>query len=433
MRHTASKMLGLLAVVMVLSAIVLIGSVVHRTVFERVFFAVGTVLAQTHTSDATEGGKDSVLVGDEQKRFEREEALRKTAEEEGKTQEKKGLSIRIDESGIRIEGSVSDDADSTEHRIIFDTGDWTNIGEKRRYREKGADIARFGEDVTVGADELVRGDLVVFGGDASIAGKVIGDVVVIVGDVRVRSGAEINGDVVVLGGDLDEESEVIIHGERVVLKNLGVSFATFPFFFGHHMRPLILILIPAFFVSVVLSFLILLFLRDRVIRSQEHVVTSALKSFGSGFLVAFVGTFVVSILTTILVITLIGIPLAFVLIVSCGAVYIIADTVFVYALGAKVNEKLKIETTNPFAIVFVGTAVLYLPGLIGFGFSLLPFGGPLGPLFILFGVLFGLFAFLAGLGALFLSRFGSRSARRAPSAPSAPAQTPPAPDPVSPQ
>ena len=432
MRHTASKVLGLWAVVTVLSAIVLIGLAVPRTAFKRVFFAVGTVLAQTHTSDATEGGKDSVLVGDEQKRFEREEALKKVAEEEGTTREKKGMSIRIDESGIRIEGSVSDDAgsDSTEHRIIFDTGDWTNVGEKRRYREKGADIARFGEDVTVDTNELVRGDLVVFGGDASIAGKVIGNVVVIVGDVRVRSGAEINGDVVVLGGDLDEEPEVIIHGERVVLKSLGVSFARFPFFFGHHMRPLILILIPVFFISVVLSFLILLFLRDRVIRSQEHVVAGALKSFGSGFLVAFVGTFVVSILTTILVITLIGIPLAFVLIVSCGAVYIIADTVFVYALGAKMNEKLKIETTNPFAIVFVGMAVLYLPGLIGFGFSLLPFGGPLGTLFTLFGVLFGLFAFLAGLGALFLSRFGSRSAR---SAPSAPAQTPPAPDPVSPQ
>jgi hypothetical protein len=81
----------------------------------------------------------------------------------------------------------------------------------------------------------------------------------------------------------------------------------------------------------------------------------------------------------------------------------------VYALGAKVNEKLNIQTSNPFAIVFVGMAVLYLPALIGFGFTLLPFGGPLGVLFKLFGVLLGLFAFLAGLGALFLSRFGTRS------------------------
>ena len=170
-------------------------------------------------------------------------------------------------------------------------------------------------------------------------------------------------------------------------------------------------LIPVkFFISVILSFLIILFLKERVIRSKEHVTTGVFKSFGTGFLVAFIGTFVVTFLTIILLITLIGIPLAFVLIVSCVAIYIVADTIFVFALGSKVNEKLNIHTQNPFAIVLIGMAVLYLPALLGFGFSMLPFGGPLGMLFKFFGFLLGLFAFLAGLGALFLSRFGSRSA-----------------------
>jgi len=154
-----------------------------------------------------------------------------------------------------------------------------------------------------------------------------------------------------------------------------------------------------------------------VVRSQEHVTTGVFKTFGAGFLVAFVGTFVVTFLTIILLITLIGIPLAFVLIVSCIAIYIVADTIFVYALGSKVSEKLGIGAQNPFAVVLIGMAVLYLPALIGFGFSVMPFGGPLGALFKFFGFLLGLFAFLAGLGALFLSRFGSRS-------PDAPAQAP---------
>jgi hypothetical protein len=140
------------------------------------------------------------------------------------------------------------------------------------------------------------------------------------------------------------------------------------------------------------------------------VTAGVFKSFGAGFLVAFIGLFVVSFLTIVLLITLIGIPLAFVLIVSCIAVFIIADTVFVYALGSKINEKLNFQTRNPFGIVLIGTAVLYLPALLGFGFSLLPFGRPLGAMFEFFGWMLGFFAFLAGLGALFLSRFGTRSA-----------------------
>jgi hypothetical protein len=83
--------------------------------------------------------------------------------------------------------------------------------------------------------------------------------------------------------------------------------------------------------------------------------------------------------------------------------------VFVYALGIKVNEIIGFPTQNPFAIVLTGMAVLYLPALLGFGFSLLPFGGPVGAMFKFFGWMLGLFAFLAGLGALFLSRFGTRN------------------------
>jgi hypothetical protein len=324
------------------------------------------------------------------------------------------VSIRIDESGIRID-APADDADTSAKRIIFEGKGWTREDDGRRYREMSADVVRFGEDVSVAADELVRGDVVVFGGDASIAGKVIGNVVVLMGNARVVSGAEINGDMVVVGGTLDEEDEVIIHGERVMLKHINFSLAGFPFHLGRQFKLFEFLFIPVkFFISLVLSFLVVLFLRDRVIRSHEHVSTGALKTFGTGFLVAFIGAFVVTFLTIILLITLIGIPLAFVLVVSCIALFFVADTVFVYTLGVKVGERLGFRTANPFAIVLVGMAVLYLPGLLGFGISLLPFGGFVGGFLKVFGWLLGLFAFLAGLGALFLSRFGTRGAAAPP-------------------
>jgi len=324
------------------------------------------------------------------------------------------VSIRIDESGIRIDAPTGE-ADTSAKRIIFEGKGWTREEDGRRYREMGNDVVRFGEDVSVAADELIRGDVVVFGGDASVAGKVIGNVVVLMGNARVVSGAEINGDMVVVGGTLDEEDEVIIHGERVVLKHLNFSLAGFPFHLGRQFKLFEFLFIPVkFFISLVLSFLVVLFLRDRVVRSHEHVSTAVLKTFGTGFLVAFIGAFVVTFLTIILLITLIGIPLAFVLVVSCIALFFVADTVFVYTLGVKVGEKLGFRSANPFAIVLVGMAVLYLPGLVGFGLSLLPFGGFVGGFLKVAGWLFGLFAFLAGHGALFLSRFGGRGTAPAP-------------------
>jgi hypothetical protein len=334
------------------------------------------------------------------------------------------VSIRIDESGIRID-TPTGEADTSARRIIFEGKGWTREEDGRRYREMGSDVVRFGEDVSVAADELVRGDVVVFGGDASIAGKVIGNVVVLMGNTRVVSGAEINGDMVVVGGTLDEEDEVIIHGERVMLKHINFSLAGFPFHLGRQFKLFEFLFIPVkFFISLVLSFLVVLFLRDRVIRSHEHVSTAVLKTFGTGFLVAFIGAFVVTFLTIILLITLIGIPLAFVLVVSCVALFFVADTVFVYTLGVKVGERLGFRPANPFAVVLVGMVVLYLPGLLGYGISLLPFGGFVGGFLKILGWFLGLFAFLAGLGALFLSRFGGRGAAApapAPMSPSGPA------------
>ena len=398
MRHLFFRTAGLVALVFVLAVIFTVGSTTHKTLLKG-FLTVGSSLAQT--DDDTDAATDSVIVEEE------EPVVKKV-----KKDKDSGVSIRIDESGIRIEGSVDVDAeeDSASSRIVIDSGRWSKYDDKRRYNEKGDDVVKFGENVSIDSDEFVRGDVVVFGGDVDIAGKVVGNLVVIAGNAVVLSGAEINGDVVILGGTLDEEAEVIIHGERVTLDSLNFSFAALPFM-GHQVHLLEFFMIPVkFFISVILSFLIILFLKERVVRSQEHVATGVFKSFGAGFLVAFIGTFVVTFLTIILLITLIGIPLAFVLIVSCVAIYIVADTIFVYALGAKVSEKLNFQTQNPFAIVLIGMAVLYLPALFGYGFSMLPFGGPLGALFKFFGFLFGLFAFLAGLGALFFSRFGSRSA-----------------------
>ncbi|MFQ5511999.1 MAG: hypothetical protein ACE5EO_09135 [Candidatus Krumholzibacteriia bacterium] len=330
---------------------------------------------------------------------------------------KRSLNIKIDEHGIRIEGAREKPADSA-----LDRGASAGTTGVRRYRELGTDIVRFGEDVYVEYNDLVRGDIVVFGGDVSARGKVIGNIVVMAGDAEILSGAEINGDVVVLGGELVEELETVVHGERVELDNISIGLSHL---FGGHRSFLSLLCVPIMlFVCVVLSFLVVLFLRDRVVRAQEHASAGVLKSFGTGFLVLFVGSILVPVICSILIITIIGSPLAGMLVVSCLAVWIISRTVAAYAIGVKVNEKIKLQTENPFAIVLVGTSVLFIPALLGVGVSLWPLGDALGLLFLLLCLLICLFADLVGLGALFLSRFGGRGYVSVPAAHPAPAAPP---------
>src|SRR5689334_9865606 len=64
------------------------------------------------------------------------------------------------------------------------------------------DVIRFGGDVKVAQGETVDGDVVVFGGNGSVDGRVNGDVVVLGGSLTLGPEADISGDVVTVGGKL---------------------------------------------------------------------------------------------------------------------------------------------------------------------------------------------------------------------------------------
>jgi hypothetical protein len=341
-------------------------------------------------------------------------------------EEEKGggrVKISIDESGISIEGraTVSSPEETEE------PDEWVVVSdERRRYREKGLDIVKFGESVFVAKDEFVRGDLVVFGGNAMIEGRVGGNVVVIGGNIRARSGSVIKGDAVVIAGMLDEDDDIIIAGERVVIDDFlpANSF----WFFSPEGRLFKFVLLPIrLFVQLILAFLVLLFLKERILGSDEHLSDNYLKSFGVGVLSTFIAVLSLVVVSVILLITIIGIPLALLLWISCAGILIFAWTVFAFSLGRLVAKRLQIQSDSPFLIVFIGAVVINLPSVIAWGLSLgMP--GILAPLSFTFAALgwfVKAFAYLAGIGALILSRFGSRplvpAAQAAPPSPPAPA------------
>jgi len=332
------------------------------------------------------------------------------------------VKISIDESGISIEGhgklgtsEASEEGD-----------EWVEVyDDRRKYKEKGLDIVKVGESVFVAKDEFVRGNLVVFGGNAIIEGRVGGDVVVFAGDIRARSGAVIKGDAVVIGGVLDEDTDVIINGERATI---GSVFPTRNFWFpGTEGSRFKLVLFPVWlFVQLVLSFLVLLFLRDRIVKSEAHLSVNYLKGFGVGLLSVFVAIFGLMIISFTLFITIIGIPLMILLWISCGGILVFAWTVFALAFGRTVTTRFQSPSDNAFLLVFVGTMVLNLPLIIAWGLSI-TFASAVSPIsatFLLIGSFAVGFSHLAGIGALILSRFGSRplvvAGPTAPPAPPAP-------------
>jgi hypothetical protein len=342
-----------------------------------------------------------------------------TTRVEQKAEKPGRVKISIDKSGISIEGKANATADS-------DTGaaGWVEIRDERgRYKEKGLDIVKFGESVFVANDEMVRGDLVVFGGNAMIEGMVVGNVVVIGGDIRARSGAEIKGDAVVIGGDIEEDDDVVINGERVRIESLVPNIHWLPPWWTGDGQWFRLVVLPVtLFIQLILAFLVLLFLRDRVFRGDQHLSENYLKSFGVGLLSAFVGVFALIIIMIPLFITIIGIPLALLLIVSCVGVFIIAWTLFSFSLGTMVARRFQFQTDNPFLMVFIGAVLINLPSIIGFvlGTGHLSLLSPVSVAFSALGWFVKGFAYLAGLGALVLSRFGSRSPAGATPAPPAP-------------
>ncbi len=73
---------------------------------------------------------------------------------------------------------------------------------------RAEDRVVFGGSVEVKADEVIEGDLVVFGGSARISGTVEGDAVVFGGKVVLEETGVVEGDLVTMGGSIDRKGKV---------------------------------------------------------------------------------------------------------------------------------------------------------------------------------------------------------------------------------
>jgi hypothetical protein len=285
-------------------------------------------------------------------------------------------------------------------KIIFGDNYTLKSGDKLN-----GDLVVFGGNVTVEKDANLNGNLVVFGGTISSNGNLNGDVVVFGGQIALAEKAIVTGNVVTIGGQVSQAEGAVIKGQ--VVKNvspqipagrippdvkppkININFNPFWTAAGIFSRALII---------GILAMLVVIFLKPQMDRVSQAIVSQPIMSGSIGLLTLLGGPISILVVALIMVVTLILIPVAF-LVVFLGALLITLAWLFgIIALGNEVGERFTQSINQNWAPVFTA----------GFGtFLLMLVGGAIGQIPCI-GWLFTFLIALVGIGAAVMTRFGTR-------------------------
>jgi hypothetical protein len=273
---------------------------------------------------------------------------------------------------------------------------------------------RMGQDVEVGEGEVVR-EAVSMGGNVIVRGEVEQDAVAIGGDVLVGSQGRVGGSAVSIGGELEIEPGGIVEGDRVEVGNLGPGFLGGGGFLnqdrGHEgarrgfklLRGLMTLLVLVF-----VGWLVMLLFGDRL----SAMADVALHSFGRSLLAGLL-VLVLWLPTVVLfAITVIGIPVAIILVVAVPLAIFVGYFIGALAFGRRIAAGINLERNGAVGHLFVGLVALGALTIIGTLFEMVRFLGPLALAFCILGGTLMCFAALTGLGAMTMTQFGNLKFRR---------------------
>lgn len=293
-----------------------------------------------------------------------------------------------------------------------------------------AHVDQWGSVIAIGDDVViegrVRGQVVVIGGNLELSGYVGGDVIGVLSNVTAR-GAEIDDQLINVAGTLDKDPSTSV-GEQLVdigfgkgLRSLSQPFGVLGalLFWGRLLRLLLVFLLILLLVVVVPE-------RIRAISAEvPHRLLPA-------FLVGILGYLAYWIVLVLLLATVVGVVLAWVLFVLMKW---LAITGIFHFLGQRVGRALGREMSllgavllgfAPYLLLVLVPSFLGLPGLI---------------LAVLLSVVIWLFLEVPAVGLVILTRAGGRASPAAAPAPPAAAPAaasavgaepppPPAPEPI---
>ena len=192
--------------------------------------------------------------------------------------------------------SIGEAPDGDHHEAV-------RLGRTIHIHTDDAGFVRMFSDVFVDSTEDIDGNVVALFGSTTVLGHVSGDVVAVLGSVHLGPRASVDGDAVAVGGELTQPPSAKIQGESVSLTFLPILAGVPP------LRVLFIALFTCWLFAVVLGALLALLLPRMVVRIAETISERTLRSLLLGLALPPAAVIV----AVLLLLTLIGIPVALLL------------------------------------------------------------------------------------------------------------------------
>jgi hypothetical protein len=293
--------------------------------------------------------------------------------------------------------------------------------DSRRHRiEAGEnDVIKMGQDVVVESAEHVLGHVVAMGGNVTVRGVVDKDVVAMGGDVVIEQGGTVRGDAVSVGGQVRRDPGASVLGSTVSVGHVprGLFNWQTQKFVGQGIEFLQALFKLALW--LLLAWLVVKLAEGRTARVIGRLEREPLASLGWGLvalvLVAPLGV-AVALAAALLAITIIGIPVAIVLVMG----YIVGLVLLGFwggivgasAVGGWLVRRLAPRLGEPSLVrnTLWGGIAVAAPGVLGHLFKAVGFAVPpaliLGGMLQVLGGLLTLGVIVAGAGAILRTRAG---------------------------
>jgi hypothetical protein len=291
-------------------------------------------------------------------------------------------------------------------------------------RRRGNERINLFGDVRVERDEIVQ-EAVAILGSVDIDGEVTGDVVAVMGSVRLGPDARVGGQVTAVGGPVRRApgaeveggiTEVALGADMARWRGRhawwGMPFAFHPF---ADVSRFMISLARALLLGIVVS-LVALLAGGPVERIATRVTAEPVRSGAVGLLAAVLVLPALVVTSVILAISIIGIPLLLLIPFAIVALLFVLLGGFAGSacgVGRLAAARLGWRTDRPLLLVWLGVALLFAPILVS---RLVGIAG--GPFYLLSLVLAGLgflvelAAWMMGFGAVLLGMFERWRARR---------------------
>jgi hypothetical protein len=252
--------------------------------------------------------------------------------------------------------------------------------------------------VTFGGDIYIKGKVnesaIAFGGTITIEGEV-GDVVLGFGsEIILKSTAVIEGDVASLGGTLTREPGAVIEGDTIYFKTSEdlkellregiwgrVGFSLIPL--------LIIIKLVTAFIWFILAVLLVSIFPRQIALGADQIRSSFWPILATGLIsiIIFIGLIIFSAFLSLI---LIGIPILLALIIIGIIIKIFGQVILFYFFGESLHKAFSQKKSSPLLAITLGFVMITVIGLIP-----------------IFGALFSLVLSLIGWGAVIRTKFGT--------------------------